>query len=287
MNIIERSRQAWNRESAAGSEWSIPVGPEVTGAARQGSWQVILTPNRAVPPDWFGELRGSRVLCLASGGGQQAPVLAAAGADVVSFDLSDEQLAKDRLVAERDDLSIRCVRGDMRDLSVFADETFDIIFHPISNVFVPDVLPVWRECHRVLRVGGRLLAGFMNPAFFLFDHDQAVASGTLAVTHVLPYSEPASLEPEARRRWEEGGEAAQFSHSLEAQIGGQIAAGFALTGFYEDTWSDAATPLNRFTPTAIATRAVKPQLPGAASSAPEPHRIPDRYDQPAGQVEER
>ncbi|MGH8651568.1 MAG: hypothetical protein ACREYE_05020, partial [Gammaproteobacteria bacterium] len=73
----------------------------------------------------------------------------------------------------------------------------------------------------------------------------------------LPYSEPESLEGEARRRWVESHRAAEFSHSLEAQVAGQLDVGFLITGFYEDSWSDEATPLNRFPLVAIATRATK------------------------------
>ena len=254
----EHTRQAWNRESTEGSAWSDPVGAEVIAAARRGEWSVILTPCRAVPPDWFGDVRGRDVLCLASGGGQQAPVLAAAGARVTSFDLSDAQLDKDREVARRESLELRCVRGDMADLAVLDDAAFDLVFHPVSNVFVPDVMPVWRECLRVLRPGGVLLAGFMNPALFLFDHDEVERSGALTVRYPLPYSEPESLDAEARRRWEASGRAAEFSHSLECQIGGQLAAGFLLAGLYEDHWSDEETLFNRYSPVAIATRAIKP-----------------------------
>lgn len=257
MDIVEHNREAWNRESREGSDWSNPAGAEVIRAAREGDWQVILTPTRSVPRSWFGELPGKDVLCLASGGGQQAPVLAAAGANVVSFDLSEEQLRKDFEVAERENLAIRCVRGDMADLSGLPAEGFDLIFHPVSNVFVPDVTVVWRECFRVLRPGGTLLAGFMNPTFFLFDHEEAERSGALVVKYALPYAEPDSLPADLRRRWAESGRAAEFGHSLEDQIGGQVAAGFSITGFYEDTWSDEATPLNRFSPVAMATRAVK------------------------------
>ena len=39
-----------------------------------------------MPADWFGDLAGAPVLCLASGGGQQGPLLAAAGARVTVFD---------------------------------------------------------------------------------------------------------------------------------------------------------------------------------------------------------
>lgn len=258
MNVIEHNRAAWNRESREGSEWSTPVGPELIRAARAGDWQVILTPTRAVPRHWFGDLAGRRVLCLASGGGQQAPILAAAGAEVLSYDLSDEQLRKDRDIAERERLALTTVQGDMRDLSALKSGHFDLVFHPVSNVFVPDVRPVWRECFRVLKPGGQLLAGFMNPWMFLFDHDEAARRGELVVLHRLPYAEPDSLGAEAREAFAQSGRAAEFSHSLEAQIGGQLAAGFRLLDLYEDHWTDEATPLNRHAPLALATRALKP-----------------------------
>ena len=105
MSLLERNRRAWNRESSDNGPWSRPVSPEVIAAARRGEWHVILTPNKPVPRDWFGDLQGRQVLGLASGGGQQVPVLAAAGALVTSFDLSDVQLEKDRLVASQAEVS--------------------------------------------------------------------------------------------------------------------------------------------------------------------------------------
>ena len=175
VNPLQHNRRAWNGAALQGSVWSVPADGETIARARAGTWQVILTPRLPVPRAWFGEVRGRRILCLASGGGQQAPVLSAAGAQVVSFDLSEAQLAKDLAVARREQLALQCVQGDMARLSCFADASFDLIFHPASNVFVPDVQVVWRECHRVLRPGGMLLAGFMNPAVFMFDHEQADA----------------------------------------------------------------------------------------------------------------
>jgi SAM-dependent methyltransferase len=258
MNIIEHNRAAWNRESAAGGEWSIPVSPEVIQAARAGNWSVILTPTKPVPASWFGDLRGKEVLCLASGGGQQAPVLAAAGANVTSFDLSDVQLGKDREVAEREGLSICCIRGDMSDLSELSSETFDLVFHPVSNLFVPDVSVVWRECFRVLKSGGNLLAGFMSPVLFLFDPEEVEQTGQLVVRYRLPYSDSGSLGEEARQRWAQSQRPAEFGHTLQDQIGGQITAGFVLTGFYEDCWTDEATLLNRYSAVSIATKATKP-----------------------------
>lgn len=46
-------------------------------------------------------------------------MLAAAGAHVTVFDLSEQQLAQDRMVAERNGLQLSTVQGDMRDLACF------------------------------------------------------------------------------------------------------------------------------------------------------------------------
>jgi SAM-dependent methyltransferase len=261
-DVLDHNRRAWNRNAAAGIRWSVPVDSDVIARARRGDWAVILTPDKSVPREWFGALAGARVLCLASGGGQQAPILAAAGADVVSFDLSDEQLAHDTAVGARDGLNIRTVQGDMADLSAFRDGSFDLIFHPVSNVFVPDLVPVWQECARVLRCGGALLAGFMNPAFFLFDHDEAERTGELVARFTLPYREAGTdaetTQVTAERRAQlAAGDALEFSHSLQGQIGDLLTAGFQLTALYEDGWAGASTPLRTRMPTSIAMRAVR------------------------------
>ncbi len=153
IDFLTLNRQAWDAQAQAQQPWSRPVSADVIAAAKAGQWQVHLTPQ-ALPAHWLGDVHGLHILCLASAGGQQAPVLAAAGAIVTVFDLSDEQLAQDQLVAERDGLQLSIEQGDMRDLSRFAEATFDIVFHPISNLYVPSVLPVWAECARVLKPGG-------------------------------------------------------------------------------------------------------------------------------------
>jgi SAM-dependent methyltransferase len=254
MDIIDYNRRAWDGLVERGDQWTVPVGPEVIAAARKGDWTIVLTPHRPVPRDWFPDLNGLPTLCLASGGGQQAPVLAAAGAVVTVLDQSANQLGQDRLVAEREGLRLETVQGDMRDLRMFADGTFGLIVHPCSNSFVPDVRPVWREAFRVLRPGGALLAGVINPAVFIFD-DALARKGELLVRHRLPYSDAESLSAEERERLIHAGEPFCFSHSLEDLIGGQTDAGFAVTGLYEDEWRGQT--LSRFMPMFIATRAIK------------------------------
>lgn len=260
MDVRAYNRHAWDHQVGQGNRWTVPVSPEAIAAARRGDWTVVLTPTKPVPRGWFPPLAGLPVLCLASGGGQQAPTLAAAGAVVTSFDNSPMQLAQDRLVADRDGLPLTTVEGDMADLSAFAEGQFGLVFHPCSNGFVPDVRPVWREAFRVLRPGGVLLAGFANPALFLFD-DAKQEAGVLEVRHRAPYSDLTSLTAEERRRYVEKGEPLAFGHTLADQIGGQMDAGFVLAGLYED--ADPKHPLAAYLPTFLATRAVKPAGRGA------------------------
>jgi len=258
VDVRRHNRLAWDRQAETGNPWSVPVGPEAILAAREGQWTILLTPARPVPRDWLPDLVGQHVLCLASGGGQQGPVLAAAGANVTVFDNSPKQLERDHRVAEREGLTIATVEGDMADLSIFPDERFDVVVHPVSNVFAPDVRPVWREAFRVLRPGGILIAGFDNPVTHVFDYALAERTGKLQVKYALPYSDLEQLTDAEKRRYVEEGIPFEFGHTLEDQIGGQIAAGFVITGFYEDFDREGDySPLRRYLPSYIATRAVK------------------------------
>ena len=255
--VAAHNRSAWDRQAEVGNEWTVPVGPEVIAAARAGTWSVVLIGHSPVPRDWFGgRLAGADVLCLASGGGQQAPVLAAAGASVTVLDNSPRQLATDRMVADREGLMLATVLGDMRDLSAFPDGSFDLVFHPVANLFCPQIAPVWRECFRVLRPEGRLLAGFMNPDVYIFDADANENRGELIVRHALPYSDLTHLSQAERDRLWGPDAPVEYSHTLTDQIGGQLAAGFVLTGFREAPHHADATA--RVMPGYYATCAVKP-----------------------------
>jgi len=255
-DFIQYNRQAWDAEVAKGNPWTQPVDSSVIAAARRGEWQIVLTPTKPVPAEWFPPLAGKPVLCLASGGGQQGPVLAAAGADVTVFDNSPQQLAQDELVARREGLALRTVQGDMRDLSVFPDASFDLIVHPVSNPFVDTVLPVWREAYRVLRPGGALLAGCVNPVAYLFDL-KSWNEGRLVVRYKIPYSDLRDLSAaEFQELIAAKNEPVCFGHSLRDLIGGQIDAGFWIAGFYEDN-GGGTDPLDPYIDHYFATRAIK------------------------------
>lgn len=255
------NRAAWDRQVAEGNMWTRAVSSAQIEAARRGEWSIVLTGLTPTPRDWFPELRDTDVLCLASGGGQQGPVLAAAGARVTVFDNSPRQLERDRAVSEEHALGLRTVEGDMADLSAFADSSFDLVFHPVSNVFAHDVRPVWREAYRVLRAGGVLLAGFMNPALYVFDNERFDATGEAVLRYSLPFADPHDLPPEQLAAKRARGEPLEFGHTLGAQIGGQLAAGFHLLGFYENDRGEGEWqgPLDSYLPVYIATRAIKPR----------------------------
>lgn len=253
MEYIKENGKIWDERSENNDTWSIPVTSEMVKLAKEGNWSIVLTPTKPVPANWFPDkLDEKRVLCLASGGGQQGPILAATGADVTVFDNSIKQLEKDAFVAQRDNLKINTVQGNMQDLSVFEDEYFDCIVHPWSNGYIDNVLPVWKECARVLKKNGLLLAGFGNPVEYIFNVGK-LEQGILAVENSIPYADIDHMDdPETRKIVESGGYL--WSHTLEEQIQGQIDAGFAIVGFYEDI---GGTALDKFINSSIATKAIK------------------------------
>ncbi len=257
-DVLNHNQTTWDRKVTDSNEWTVPVSPQMIADARTGDWSVLLTPTKPVPRNWFPPLNGLRILGLASAGGQQCPVFAAAGAILTVYDLSTKQLEQDRMVAERENLAMDIVQGDMRDLSVFDDETFDLVFHPVANCFVPDILPVWREAYRVLKPGGILLAGFANPLLYMLPDEDLDGTDEPILTHPLPYSDDARLTAEQKADYLANGWSLEFGHTLTDQIAGQLNAGFVLTGFYEDVHHVESHPLNRFGHAFIATRAAKP-----------------------------
>lgn len=251
-DIIDYNSRAWDKQVEYGNEWTIPVSSDVIEEAKKGYWKIFLTPTKPVPKNWFPELKGLKVLGLASAGGQQGPILAAAGASVTVFDNSKKQLDQDRYVAKRDNLRIKTVKGNMTDLSAFPNESFDLIVHPVSNSFINNILPVWKEAFRVLKYGGTLISGFVNPLICIFDQN-LYEKGCLKVIHSIPYSD---IESKSKDRIAKGDEPLEFGHTLEDQIKGQIDAGFIITGFYEDNYGGKEI-IDKYINHFIATKAYK------------------------------
>ena len=226
MNYQDINAQTIDRWIEEGWEWGIPITHEVYEKALAGEWDMLLTPTKFVPHAWFGDLKGKKVLGLASGGGQQMPIFAALGAQCTVLDYSEKQLESERLVAEREGYSIEIIRADMTKPLPFDDETFDLIFHPVSNCYVEEVKPIYRECYRILKHGGVLMAGLENGVNYLVNDDETM------IVNTMPFN---PLKNEAQRKQlEESDCGMQFSHTIEEQIGGQLEAGLVLTHLYGD-----------------------------------------------------
>ena len=210
-----------------GWEWGRPIDHETFINARRGVWDVLLTPTKPVPHEWLGDLAGKKILGLASGGGQQMPVFAALGAECTVLDYSEKQIESELTVARREGYSIRAIRGDMTKRLPFDDGEFDVIFHPVSNCYVREAEPICRECRRVLKTGGLLIAGLTLFTNYIVDNDER------EIVNRLPFDPLAN--PDQMKQLADDDAGVQFSHTIEEQVNGQLRAGFRLVSLYEDT----------------------------------------------------
>jgi len=111
----------------------------------------------------LGNLKNKKVLCLASGGGQQGIGFALLGAKITVVDFSGEQLEKDKIVSKKFSLPIRIIKTDMRKLSMFEDAKFDVIYQPYSINYIPETNILFDEVSRIIKSGGIYYLMFHNP----------------------------------------------------------------------------------------------------------------------------
>lgn len=232
-----------------GWEWGKSITHEEYLRALKGDYQILLTPIQPVPKDWLKEIKGKKILGLASGGGQQMPILTALGGQCTVMDLSEVQLASEKMVAEREGYQIEIVKADMTERFPFEDGEFDLIINPVSNCYVEEIQPIWNECSRVLKKGGHLLAGFENAVGTVFNEegDKMVCS--------LPFN-PLKSEEQRQECLKEGC-GYQFSHTLKEEIVGQIEAGLRLEDLYEDLAGRDDLLSLHGVPCFVATKSVK------------------------------
>lgn len=254
-DILAVNQEAWDRVADAGDRYYRAMTPEQVQAARDdGQWRIRITPCKPVPRPWLEPLAGKEVLLLAGGGGQQSPILAARGAKVTVFDLSEKQLKRDIEIADREGFQIETVSGDMAALTMFQDKQFDLVINPCSVCYVPDVAPIWQEVYRVLKLGGHFMTGVINPVHYIFDAVE-MDRGNLLVRHQIPYSDADLGDRESEIIGDE--RPREFGHPISDLIGAQLEAGFQMVGFYEDGWG-GADKLSEHIATFFATRCLKP-----------------------------
>jgi len=232
-----------------GWQWGKPIDMPTFKKAKQGQWDVLLTPTKVVPKSWFLPFKDLKILGLASGGAQQMPIFAALGANCTVLDYSDHQLNSERAFAKQANYDITIIKADMSQPLPFGDETFDLIFHPVSNCYIEAVKPLFKECFRILKPQGRLLSGLDNGMNYIADQNEE------KIVHALPFNPLKDEKLFAMCEQEDVG--IQFSHTLEEQITGQLEAGFILKDLYEDT--NGMGRLHELNiPSYIATLSLKP-----------------------------
>jgi SAM-dependent methyltransferase len=235
--LIDYNKARWEELARANVEYSQPY------------LHLDATSARAVVDQHgiLGDVAGRKVLCLASGGGQQSAAFGLLGAQVTVLDLSETQLHRDRVAADHYGLDVRIIQGDMRDLSALPSDEFDVVWQSYSINFIPDVTPVFQEVARVIRPAGRYYLQFANPfTHFSLDEDAWDGKGYPLKYHYVDGQEVTGLNPNWRYwdvRTEEGKRVKvksprEFRHTLGTVINGLSREGFAILGAWEDDSGD-------------------------------------------------
>lgn len=191
---------------------------------------------------WLGKsVAGKHVLCLAAGGGNIAPLFAAAGAYVTVVDISSAMLELDRQVAQQRGLKLYAVQSSMDDLSALRAEEFDIVSQPVSTCYVPDACAVYREVARVTAPGGLYISQHKQPASLQADV-KPVARGYELIE---PYYRTGPLPNVDGSLHRESG-TKEFLHRWEDLIGGLCRAGFIIEDLMEPYHADARAAVGTF-----------------------------------------
>lgn len=194
-------------------------------------------------PGWLGDsIAGKRTLCLAAGGGRQGPIYAAAGAIVTVVDISPAMLERDRAVAAQRRLKLTTVEASMDDLSMFAEASFDIVIHPVSTCYVPDIGSVYDEVARVLVGGGLYISQHKQPASL--QAQPISRSGRYAIEHDYYAKSPLPRSATPNLVREEG--TIEYVHRWEEILGGMCRASMVIEDVTEPLHAKQNSPIDSF-----------------------------------------
>ena len=122
----------------------------------------------------LGDLKGKRVLELGCGAAQCSIAFARAGATAIGVDLSTQQLARARELCEEAEVRVELRQADMADLAFLRADSIDLVFSAFAFQYVEDLNRVFRQVHRVLKVGAPLVFSLPHPAYFVIDEDGGI-----------------------------------------------------------------------------------------------------------------
>jgi 2-polyprenyl-3-methyl-5-hydroxy-6-metoxy-1,4-benzoquinol methylase len=113
----------------------------------------------------LGQVEGKLVLDAGCGNGYLCRRLSQKGARMVGIDVSKEAIRMARSAESDAPLNIQYYVGSLGDLSMFSNNTFDLIVSNIVLCDLPDVNQALAEIHRVLNKSGKLVFSIMHPCF--------------------------------------------------------------------------------------------------------------------------
>jgi SAM-dependent methyltransferase len=255
-DVAAHNQRMWDRLSEAGIPYTRPQGtPPKTAAAKRR----FLDPNDRLAGMPIG---GQRVLALAGGGGWHPILFAELGADTTVLDISARQLKTVRDLARSRDVKLRLVQGDMRDLSAFADGSFDLVWHSHSIVFVPDAARVIGEVGRVLAPGGVYRASTMHPVTLRMYGTWTGTGWRLRKSYFedgpIPFEDPTWEFEDVKV----DAPTLEYGHRISDLINACAAAGLVIDGFWETTPGEISTK--------VPLRALSPKTLVAERDEPEP-----------------
>jgi SAM-dependent methyltransferase len=226
------NQQAWNRLADTGSLF-----------AKVATDEECRDPIKTLDGrGWLPEcVAGLNVLCLASGGGWQAILYAAAGANVTVVDLSDSMLRLDAREAKRRGFQVQTVQASMDDLNMLADESFDIVHQPVSTCYVPSLQPVYREVARVIRDHGIYISQHKQPVSLQISHRNDRQQFVIG----LEYYQDGPLPKQQDTSYRESG-AVEYLHRLEELVGDLCVAGFVIEDLREPKRADYKADVAHF-----------------------------------------
>ena len=236
--VLAHNARAWDRLAAGRDALTRPAADGAFADPR-----LWLGSGGTAGRGWLPErLDGLTVLCLAAGGGKHGPLYAAAGAKVTVVDLSPAMLALDREVARERRIDMEILQGSMDDLVMLKPAHYDLVIHPVSTCYVPDVVRVFGEVARVTKPGGCYVSQHKSPTSLQASVETG-ASGHYELLH--PHGDGEPLPPAPPSRLREAG-TQEFIHSLTALLGGICAAGFAIEDVCEPDHTRSAAAAGSF-----------------------------------------
>ncbi|MEZ6096938.1 MAG: class I SAM-dependent methyltransferase [Pirellulaceae bacterium] len=195
---------------------------------------------------WLGgDIRGWQVLCLAAGGGRHGPLYTAAGANVTVVDFSSAMLDLDRSVQRDTGLSYQLIETCMSDLSGLSDSQFDLVIHPVSTCYLPDISRVFVEVARVTRPGGLYVSQHKQPSSLQASLLPGSA-GKYTIEHDCYSGQPAQSETRHTNNLIREPETNEYVHRWETIVGGICNAGFVIEALVEPNHADRAAAAGSF-----------------------------------------